>query len=50
MGDEIESNFSEQVEDVRVRLRLTVYVARFTPEGLAYHEEFLARYGVSRDE
>ena len=47
---EQESNFAEEVEDIRVRLRLTVYVARFTSEGLAYHEEFLARHGVSRDE
>jgi hypothetical protein len=49
-GEFVEDNFAEEVEEVRIRLRLTVYVARFIPEGLAYHEEFPARYGVSRDE
>jgi hypothetical protein len=45
----MEEDFAEVVEDIRIRLRLTVYVARHYCMGV-YHEEFLARYGVCRDE
>ena len=45
----MEEDFKEVVEDIRIRLRLTVYVARYDSGG-AYHEEFLAKYGVCRDE
>ncbi len=40
----------EEIEDIRRVLRLTVLVCRYTSGGVAYHEEFPARYGVSRDE
>jgi hypothetical protein len=45
----MEEDFTEVVEDIRIRLRLTVYVARTDCVG-AYHQEFPARYGVCRDE
>lgn len=38
-------DFREEIEDVRIRLRLTVLVARYDYEGTAHH---VAEYGVHR--
>ena len=46
----MDEDIREVVEEARIVLRLTVCVARYDSGGAAYHEEFLARYGVSRDE
>jgi hypothetical protein len=43
--EQVESSLAEDIEDIRIRLRLTVCVCRYDSRG-AYHEEFLARYGV----
>lgn len=40
-------NIKEDIENIRVRLRSTVYVARFDSSGTGFH---VAEYGVHRHE
>ena len=41
--EHVESSLAEDIEDIRIRLRLTVCVCRYDSRG-AYHEEFLVRF------